>query len=57
MTEELAAYDNRVSEYNKTRAGGTSDNDWCAHIIDYYDHAMGYEILQYLKNQGYDVKK
>lgn len=57
MTEELAAYDNRVSEYNKTRAGGTSDNDWCAHILDYYDHAMGYEILQYLKNQGYDVKK
>ncbi len=57
MTDELAEYDRIVSQYNRTRAGGTSDNDWCAHILDYYDHAMGYEILKYLKDQGYDVKK
>lgn len=57
MTAELADYDATVSEYNRTRAGGTSDNDWCAHIIGYYDHACQYRILQYLKDQGYDVKR
>lgn len=57
LTEELVKYDETVSEYNRTRAGGTSSNDWCAHIIDYYRHAMNYEILQYLKDQGYDIKK
>lgn len=57
MTEELAAYDEVVSNYNRTRSGGTSDNDWCLHILDYYDHAMHYRILDYLKAQGYDIKK
>lgn len=57
MTAELEAYDKTVQEYNMTRAGGTTTNDWCQHIIEYYDHAMHYEILQYLKDQGYDVRK
>ena len=57
MTDELAAYDEVVSNYNRTRSGSTSENDWCAHIIDYYRHAMEYRILDYLKAQGYDVKK
>ena len=57
MTDELAAYDEVVSQYNRTRSGGTSDNDWCAHIVDYYRHAMEYRILDYLKAQGYDVKR
>lgn len=57
MTAELEAYDKTVQEYNKTRAGGTTTNDWCQHIIEYYDHAMHYEMLQYLKDQGYDVRK
>lgn len=56
IIEELAAYDKTVTEYNRTRAGGTTTNDWCKHIIEYYDHAMNYRILQYLKDQGYDVK-
>lgn len=56
MTDELAAYEEVVSHYNRTRAGGTSENDWCAHIIDYYRHAMEYRILDYLKAQGYDIK-
>lgn len=56
MTDELGDYDATVTEYNQTRSGGTSDNDWCAHIIGYYDHACTYRILQYLKDQGYDVK-
>lgn len=57
MTDELAAYDETVQHYNRTRAGGTSDNDWCAHILDYYRHACDYRILDYLKAQGYDIKK
>lgn len=57
MVEELEAYDEVVKHYNATRAGGTSTNDWVAHILDYYDHAMSYRILDYLKSQGYDIKK
>lgn len=57
LTEGLADYDAIVTAYNRTRAGGTSDNDWCAHIVSYYDHAMNYRILDYLKDQGYDIKR
>lgn len=55
MIEELEAYDEVVKHYNATRTGGTSNNDWVAHILDYYDHATHYQILQYLKDQGYEV--
>lgn len=57
MVEELAAYDEIVKEYNRHRSGGTTDNDWVAHILDYYRHAMEYRILDYLRAQGYDVKR
>ncbi|MDE7381817.1 MAG: nitroreductase family protein [Muribaculaceae bacterium] len=57
MIEELEAYDEVVKHYNATRSGGTSTNDWVAHILDYYYHAMDYRILDYLKAQGYDVKR
>lgn len=57
MVDELEAYDEVVKHYNATRSGGTSTNDWVAHILDYYDHAMSYRILDYLKAQGYDVKR
>lgn len=57
LVKDLLGYDNVVKQYNETRSGGTTDNDWCGHIIDYYRHAMEYKILDYLKNQGYDIKK
>lgn len=57
MVDQLEDYDAEVKHYNATRSGGTSTNDWVAHILDYYDHAMSYRILDYLKAQGYDVKK
>lgn len=57
LVEEMEAYDEVVKHYNRTRAGGTTENDWVAHIIDYYKHAMNYRILDYLKAQGYDVQK
>lgn len=57
LVDDLEKYDAEIQEYNRTRAGGTSDNDWCGHILDYYRHAMSYRILDYLKDQGYDVKR
>lgn len=57
MTDELEAYDEVVKEYNRTRSGDTTTNDWVGHILDYYRHALDYRILDYLKAQGYDVKK
>ena len=57
LADELSEYDEIVTEYNRTRAGGTSDNDWCAHILDYYRHACDYRILDYLKAQGYEITR
>ena len=36
MAPELEQYDRTISEYNRHRSGTTSENDWCAHILDYY---------------------
>lgn len=57
MVSEMEEYDEVVKQYNRTRAGGTTDNDWVAHIINYYDHAMNYRILDYLRDQGYNVTR
>ena len=57
LTADLLEYDKIVHHYNETRSGGTTENDWCGHILDYYRHAMDYNILAYLKAQGYDIKK
>lgn len=57
LISDLEEYDDIVKHYNETRAGGTTDNDWCSHILEYYRHAMDYHILDYLKAQGYDIKK
>ncbi|MDE5888146.1 MAG: nitroreductase family protein [Muribaculaceae bacterium] len=57
LVEDLELYDEIVKHYNATRAGGTTDNDWVSHILDYYRHAMEYNILDYLKNQGYNISK
>ena len=57
MIVELRKYDEVVSEYNRTRSGDTTTNDWVGHILGYYRHALDYRILDYLKAQGYDVKR
>lgn len=54
---QLENYDAIISNYNQTRSGSTSTNDWCGHIADYYRHAMEYRLLDYLKNQGFDIKR
>lgn len=57
LVDEMEKYDAVVKKYNATRSGGTTDNDWCDHILDYYRHAMEYRILDYLRDQGYDIKR
>lgn len=57
LVDDLLKYDAEIQEYNATRSGTTTQNDWCGHILDYYRHAMEYRILDYLKAQGYDVKR
>lgn len=57
MTADLAEYNETVKEYNRTRAGEKTDNDWCAHIIGYYREAMGYGMLRALQRRGFDPKR
>lgn len=57
LVDDLLKYDERITEYNATRSGTTTTNDWCGHILDYYRHAMDYRILDYLKAQGYDISR
>lgn len=57
MADELMNYDDIITQYNKTRSGETTTNDWCAHILDYYRHALDYRILDYLKAQGFDPQR
>lgn len=55
LVPELAEYDSAIRHFNQTRAGGKTDNDWAAHIIDYYREAMGYNMLSALAQRGFDV--
>lgn len=57
MTQNLIDYDNRIIQYNTTRSGSTSDNDWASHIINYYREAMNYEMLDALCSQGFNITK
>lgn len=51
MEPALAEYDNLISEYNRSRSGGTTDNDWALHILDYHRHSMEEDIRSYLLEQ------
>ncbi len=55
ITPDLLEYDHTVSHYNRTRSGITSDNDWCAHILDYYRIALDYNMEEYLDQQGFHL--
>ena len=56
MTEELLTYDRLICEYNGCRAGVKTDNDWCAHMLDYYREALKYDMEGYLKAQGFNLE-
>lgn len=57
LLETLKEYDNTVSHYNRTRSGSTSENDWAAHIVSYYDESLHFNLLEDLSKQGFDIKK
>lgn len=57
LLEKMDNYDKQIKEYNATRSGTQTDNDWVSHILDYYKDAMNYEMLEYLRQQGFDVTK
>ena len=57
MTKELLEYDAEISEYNRTRSGTKTENDWCNHIISYYKEAMSYHTLDALRRRGFDVRQ
>lgn len=56
IADLLLKYDETISEYNNTRSGTKTDNDWAAHIIDYYKIAMDYKMLDALRQQGFDIQ-
>lgn len=53
MDALLLDYDRTIQEYNATRSGSTSDNDWAGHILDYYREGMSYGLLAALRARGY----
>lgn len=53
LLSELEAYDARVTQYNATRSGSTSDNDWADHILSYYREGMSYHTLVAMARQGF----
>ena len=56
IADLLLKYDETISGYNSTRSGSKTDNDWAAHIIDYYKIAMNYKMLDALRQQGFDIQ-
>ncbi|MBD5343140.1 MAG: NADPH-dependent oxidoreductase [Bacteroides sp.] len=57
MAEKLLSYDREFTEYHANRSGNTSDEDWIGEILGYYREAMGYSMLDSLKERGYGMKK
>lgn len=57
MVTELLEYDEQIKEFNATRSGTKTDNDWASHIVDYYQEAMSYCTLDALRRRGFDVKR
>lgn len=53
MTADLLGFDETVSEYNRTRTGSKSDNDWTAHIVSYYHEGVAKNILEAMRRRKY----
>lgn len=54
---DILAYDADVTQYNTTRSGTKSANDWVDHIISYYREAMNYRMADALKSQGFKADR
>ena len=51
MEPQLRAYDQEVQDFNRSRAGEQTDNDWAEHIVGYHRHSMEHGIKAYLQKQ------
>lgn len=51
MAGKLEEYDRLVRDYNISRNGDRTDNDWAGHIIGYHRHSMEQDIREYLLSQ------
>ena len=56
LVESLMKYDLEIENYNRTRSGEKTSNDWASHIIDYYRAAMDYKMLDAIRRRGFDVE-
>lgn len=52
----LEEYDAQITTYNATRAGETTNNDWCGHILGYYAEGASKSLLPAMRRQGFDLK-
>lgn len=52
LLEMTEAYDRRISEFNRTRAGSRTDNDWICHILNYYREELTRTIAGYLEERN-----
>lgn len=57
VATDLLDYDLKVQQYNATRAGATSTNDWIGHIIGYYREAMSYNLIEAFRLRGIYIYK
>lgn len=57
IVSRLKEYDAEIREYNATREGTKTDNDWASHIISYYREGMNYNLLRALQRRGLDAKR
>lgn len=57
IQEHILNYDQTISEYNATRTGSKTTNDWVNHMLSYYKEAMGYKMLEFLRKQGFDLQR
>lgn len=51
LLEEVRAYDQQMREFNRTRAGSKSDNDWIDHTLHYYREEITRTIADYLRER------
>lgn len=57
IQSDILAYDTDVTQYNATRSGTKSTNDWVDHIISYYREAMNYRMADALDAQGFKADR
>lgn len=57
LTGDIMAYDREITEYNTTRSGSKTTNDWIDHIAGYYREAMHYHMLEALRGQDFIPEK